>query len=160
VEREPRPVTIHRLEMVACELPEFELEVSCSKGTYIRTLAEDIGEALGCGAHVVALRRTGVGSFDSARMVDMPTLEAKAEEGRDALDALLLPMDEALADWSAVHLDADSSYYIRMGQAVLVPKAPTEGWVRIYDDQERFIGMGEILDDGRVAPRRMLASAI
>jgi tRNA pseudouridine55 synthase len=160
VERQPRPVTIHRLEMVACELPEFELEVSCSKGTYIRTLAEDIGEALGCGAHVVALRRTGVGSFDSARMVDMPTLEAKAEEGRDALDALLLPMDEALADWNAVHLDADSSYYIRMGQAVLVPKAPTEGWVRIYDDQERFIGMGEILDDGRVAPRRMLASAI
>jgi tRNA pseudouridine55 synthase len=73
---------------------------------------------------------------------------------------LLLPMDEALADWNAVHLDADSSYYIRMGQAVLVPKAPTEGWVRIYDDQERFIGMGEILDDGRVAPRRMLASAI
>jgi tRNA pseudouridine55 synthase len=156
VEREPRPVTIHRLELVGCELPEFELDVHCSKGTYVRTLAEDIGEALDCGAHVVALRRTGVGPFENQGWVDLETLEAKAEEGLNALDGLLLPIDSALADWPAVHLSADAAFYLRQGQAVLVPKAPTEGWVRLYEGEDEFLGMGEIQDDGRVAPRRLM----
>lgn len=159
VEREPRAVTIHSLELCACELPDLELEVHCSKGTYVRTLAEDIGEALGCGAHVTALRRTGVGPFDAAGMVDMETLEEVAAVGRNALDGLLLPIDGALAGWPEVRLTADSSYYLKQGQAVIVPKAPTEGWVRLYDERSDFIGMGEILDDGRVAPRRLLAPA-
>ena len=156
VEREARTVTIHELNLTAFDLPEFELDVRCTKGTYIRTLAEDIGAALGCGAHVTALRRTGVGSFDSSRMVDMETLNAKYDEGREALDALLLPADSALMDWPEVRLNNDSSHYIRMGQPVIVPKAPTEGQVRLYDDKNDFIGVGEILDDGRVAPRRLI----
>jgi tRNA pseudouridine55 synthase len=157
VERKPRQVTIHEIRLLACELPEFELEVHCSKGTYIRTLAEDIGEVLGCGAHVVGLRRTQVGLFSGDGMVDLATLEATAEQGgRDALDALLLPVDSAILDWPEVRLNSDSSFYLRQGQPVLVPRAPTQGRVRIYDDQDNFLGVGEILDDGRVAPKRMI----
>ncbi|WP_428622879.1 tRNA pseudouridine(55) synthase TruB [Sedimenticola sp.] len=157
VERKPRRVTIHEIRLLGCEWPGFELEVHCSKGTYIRTLAEDIGEALGCGAHVVGLRRTQVGPFSGENMLDMEALQAAAEQGgRDALDALLLPVDAALTSWPAVHLNSDSSFYLRQGQAVLVPKAPTEGRVRLYDDQENFIGVGEVLDDGRVAPKRLI----
>ncbi|MET0101424.1 MAG: tRNA pseudouridine(55) synthase TruB [Sedimenticola sp.] len=156
VEREPRTVTIYELTLTRCDLPEFELEVRCSKGTYIRTLAEDIGEALGCGAHVSALRRTGVGPFDADGMVTIEQVERAAEEGNVSLDAMLLPIDTALAGWPEVHLSPDSSFYLRQGQPVIVPNAPTEGHVRLYDPNGEFIGMGEILDDGRVAPRRLL----
>ncbi|MES9874082.1 MAG: tRNA pseudouridine(55) synthase TruB [Candidatus Sedimenticola sp. 20ELBAFRAG] len=156
VEREPRGVTIYELTLTACDLPEFELDVRCSKGTYIRTLAEDIGEALGCGAHVAALRRTGVGPYDQDGMVTMEQVEQAAEEGNASLDALLQPIDSALVSWPEIHLTADSSFYLRQGQPVLVPNAPTEGHVRLYDEKEAFIGIGEILDDGRVTPRRLL----
>ncbi len=156
VEREPRRVTIHGIRLLSCDLPEVELEVHCSKGTYIRTLAEDIGEALGCGAHVVGLRRTQVGPFSGEKMVDLATLQATAEQGREALDGLLLPVDSAIMDWPEVRLNSDSTFYIRQGQPVIVPRAPTQGRVRIYDDKDNFIGVGEILDDGRVAPKRMI----
>lgn len=156
VERLPRPVTIHQIDLIGCNLPEFDIQIHCSKGTYIRTLAEDLGEVLGCGAHLTGLRRTGVGPFDIKKMVDMTTVQAAAEEGFMALDALLQPVDSALLHWPEVRLGSDSSYYLRQGQAVQVPRAPTEGSVRIYDDADRFIGMGVILDDGRVAPKRLM----
>ena len=156
VEREPRRVTIHGIRLLSCDLPEVELEVHCSKGTYIRTLAEDIGEALGCGAHVVGLRRTQVGPFSGEKMVDLATLQATAEQGREALDGLLLPVDSAIMDWPEVRLNSDSTFYIRQGQPEIVPRAPTQGRVRIYDDKDHFIGVGEILDDGRVATKRMI----
>jgi tRNA pseudouridine55 synthase len=157
VEREPRQVTIHDLQLGVIEGKEFELHVHCSKGTYVRTLAEDIGEALGCGAHVVGLRRTGVGPYTRLPMFTMDQLEATAEEGMQALDDLLLPPDSALADWPAIHLNPDMGFYIKQGQPLLIPKAPTEGWVRLYQGEDMFLGVGEILDDGRVAPRRLLA---
>ncbi len=156
VEREPREITIHALELGEVEGDEFELDVHCSKGTYVRTLAEDIGEVLGCGAHVIALRRTGVGPYTGMDMVTMEQVQEAALEGDEALDALLLPVDTALSDWPAVQLDADSSYYLKMGQAVVVPRAPTEGWVRLYEGADRFIGVGQIQDDGKVAPKRLL----
>jgi tRNA pseudouridine55 synthase len=155
VEREPRNITIHRIEMSGFELPEFEIEVHCSKGTYVRTLAEDIGEQLGCGAHVTALRRTGVGPYGVDGMVNIASLERKIEEGFAAADSLLLPIDSALGQWPEVRLSADSSFYMRQGQPVLVPNAPVDGWVRLYD-ANGFIGVGEIMDDGRVAPRRLM----
>lgn len=155
VEREPRAVTIHELQLLDVELPEIELSVQCSKGTYVRTLAEDIGTALGCGGHVSALRRTGVGPYTQLPMYGMDEIEARAEQGRDALDGLLLPVDTALADWPEVRVSADSAFYLRQGQAVLVPKAPTEGWVRIYDGN-RFMAVGQVQDDGRIAPKRLL----
>ena len=159
VEREPRQVIIHRLELCEVKLPEFELQVHCSKGTYVRTLAEDIGEALGCGAHVTALRRTGVGPYTGYPMYAMPALEAAAEEGgHTALDRLLLPIDTALADWPEVCVGADAAFYLKQGQAVLVPKAPTEGWVRIYQ-ADQFIAVGQVQDDGRIAPKRLMTGS-
>jgi len=157
VEREPREITIHSLELGEVQGDEFDLHVHCSKGTYVRTLAEDIGEALGCGAHVTALHRTGVGPYTGMEMVSMEQVEQAALDGNEALDALLLPVDTALSDWPAVRLNKDSSYYLKMGQAVVVPKAPTSGWVRLYEEPDRFIGVGVVDDDGKIAPKRLLA---
>ena len=156
VEREPRQVTIFDLDLVHFEAPTAEIRVRCSKGTYVRTLVEDIGERLGCGAHVAGLRRLGVGPFDDTRMVTMEQLETVAAEGHYALDQLLLPMESGLMQWPDVRLSGDAAFYLRQGQPVLVPKAPTTGWVRLYEGDSRFLGMGEILDDGRVAPRRLM----
>lgn len=158
VEREPRAVTIYGLQLGRIDLPEFELTVHCSKGTYVRTLAEDIGEALGCGAHVTALRRTGVGPYTEFPMYTMTQLEEAAEQGQGALDALLLPIDTALSEWPEVRVGADSAFYLKQGQAVLVPKAPTEGWVRIYQGDE-FIAVGQVQDDGRIAPKRLMGGS-
>jgi len=159
VEREARKVDIHLLELRDFRLPDFEIDVHCSKGTYVRTLVEDIGELLGCGAHVTALRRLAVGPFDDSQMIDMETLEATAAESMAALDKLLLPMESGLAQWPGVRLSGDAAFYLRQGQPVLVPQAPTEGWVRLYEGESRFLGMGEILDDGRVAPRRLMTAS-
>ena len=156
VEREARQVTIYSLDLVHFEAPLVELRVRCSKGTYVRTLVEDIGERLGCGAHVAKLRRLGVGPFDSAGIIGMDQLETVAAEGHYALDQLLLPMESGLTQWPDVRLTGDAAFYLRQGQPVLVPKAPTAGWVRLYEGDSRFLGMGEILDDGRVAPRRLM----
>lgn len=159
VERQPRPVTIHRLELLELRRDEIDIEVHCSKGTYIRTLAEDIGEQLGCGAHVSALHRLGAGPFTAEQMVTVEQVEQACQAGGlDALDKLLLPLDTAVADRPAVELAENVAYYLRQGQAVMVPNAPTHGWLRLYDHQRRFLGMGEILDDGRVTPRRLLHS--
>jgi tRNA pseudouridine55 synthase len=159
VEREARKVDIHSLELLDFSIPVFEIDVHCSKGTYVRTLVEDIGEQLGCGAHVTALRRLAVGPFDDSQLIDMEALEAKAAEGMAALDKLLLPMESGLSQWPGVRLSGDAAFYLRQGQPVLVPQAPTEGWVRLYEGESRFLGMGEILDDGRVAPRRLMTAS-
>lgn len=156
VEREPRTVTIHRLDLLGHDDGRLRVEVECSKGTYIRTLAEDIGKRLGCGASVEALHRFGAGPFDEKDMVSLAELETRAEGGLDALDALLLPMESAVAHWPGVSLPEAVAYYLRRGQPVLVPHAPTEGWVRIFAAGDRFVGVGEVLDDGRVAPRRLM----
>jgi len=156
VERKPRPVTIHEMTLSACRLPLVEIHVRCSKGTYIRTLVEDIGEVLGCGAHVADLRRLAVGPFGAEDMVSLEALETLAEQGTEALDRLLLPLESGLTQWPGVCLTGDAAYYLLQGQPVVVPHAPTAGWVRLYKGGDRFLGMGEILDDGRVAPRRLL----
>jgi tRNA pseudouridine55 synthase len=159
VEREPRQVTIHALELLTLTPPLAEIRVHCSKGTYVRTLVEDIGEALGCGAHVAGLRRLGVGPFDDTQMIDMEGLRAVAAEGEHALDQLLLPLESGLAQWPDVRLSGDAAFYLRQGQPVLVPRAPTAGLVRLYEGESRFLGVGEILDDGRVAPRRLMVAS-
>jgi len=89
-------------------------------------------------------------------MLDLAALQAAAEQGRETLDGLLLPVDSAIMDWPDVRLNGDTAFYLRQGQPVIVPKAPTQGRVRIYDDKDNFMGVGEILDDGRVAPKRMI----
>jgi tRNA pseudouridine55 synthase len=156
VERQPRTVTIHDLELVELEADRFTVRVTCSKGTYIRTLAEDIGERLGCGAHVEALRRTGVGPFREDEMRGAESLQAAAAAGLAALDGLLLGTDAILREAPAVKLAESVAFYLGQGQPVVVPHAPTEGMLRIYAESGEFLGAGEVLDDGRVAPRRLI----
>ncbi len=156
VERQPRSVTIYRLELLGFGDGRLRVEVDCSKGTYIRTLAEDIGKRLGCGGSVESLHRFGAGPFDAKDMVSLSELEERAERGLAALDELLLPIEAAVAHWPGVSLPDAVAHYLRRGQPVLVPHAPTEGWVRIFAGGDRFVGIGEVLDDGRVAPRRLI----
>jgi tRNA pseudouridine55 synthase len=159
VEREARPVEIYSLVLINRGQDWIDIDVHCSKGTYVRTLAEDIGEQLGCGAHVSALRRTAVGPYGDQELVTLEQLRALKEQDMPAMDALLLPIETALTQWPGVELSADAAFYLQQGQAVLVPRAPTSGWVRLYATNHNFLGMGEILDDGRVAPRRLMKGA-
>jgi len=157
VERKIRHITIHSIELLSAEGDQLTLDVHCSKGTYIRTLAEDIGERLGCGAHVTVLRRLDVGPFSGDKMITPVQLENIAEEGGfDALDQLLLPMETALVNWPEVRLSQDVAYFLKRGQAVQVPQAPREGLVKLFAEENVFLGVGYIMDDGRVAPRRLL----
>jgi tRNA pseudouridine55 synthase len=153
VEREPRRIVINTLKLLDFDSSSLELDVECSKGTYIRTLAEDIGKALDCGGHVELLRRTGVGDLSIAEAYTLESLEALDE---DELLQRLLPMDRIISAMPAVQLSDELGFYVRKGQAVLVPRSPRDGWVRLYVKQSVFLGVGEILSDGRVAPRRLV----
>ena len=159
VEREPRSVTIGRLDLLSFEPPFARLSVACSKGTYIRTLVEDIGQVLGAGAHVAELRRTQAGPFSLDQAVSLESLEqAHAEGGSEALDRFLLPADSGLEHWPLLQLSEHSSYYWLHGQPVRAPQAPNFARVRVQDHEGRFIGSGEVSDDGRIAPRRLIRS--
>ena len=147
VERAARPVVVHRLELLAFrpgERAEVDVQLECSKGTYVRSIAEDLGAALGCGGYVSALRRTRAGPFALDQCV--------------TLDALLLPADTALDALPTVRLTESGGFYLRQGQPVQVPNAPHNGMVRVALETGEFLGVGEILDDGRVAPRRLIVT--
>ena len=159
VEREPRQVTIYRIDLCHQEQDRLGLTINCSKGTYIRTLAVDIGRELGCGAHVAVLRRTGAGPFTEQQMTGLPELEQLAAVDREALDAKLYGIDAALAPLPAVKLSRSVSDYLCDGQAVIIPRAPTSGMLRLYTESGEFIGVGEVLEDGRVSPRRLVIHA-
>ncbi len=159
VERQPRPVTIHSLQCLAVQGTHLELRVHCSKGTYVRSLVEDIGTALGCGAHVTALRRWSVGPYKDAGMLSLEQIREVADSGFEALDSKLLPVDSAMRQWPRLNLNTDLAHYLRHGQPVLVPRAPSDGMVRLYEGENQFLGVGEIIDDGRVAPRRLVQGA-
>ena len=156
VERKSRQIEIFSLELLRFADNELEIKVHCSKGTYIRTLAEDIGEALGCGAHLSGLRRIQSGPFDMEHVVTLPELEQLASEGMEELDALLLPIETALSGWPGVSLTEHTAYYLRQGQPVQVPQAPSSGWVKIFAEDQQFLGIGQIQADGRVAPKRLI----
>lgn len=156
VERKPRRVKITRYALLVHDGDELQFEIKCSSGTYVRTLIDDLGESLGCGAHVTALRRLAVEPFDEPRMYTLAELE---EMKPDQRDATLIPMDVALMRWPAVELGADTMRFIRNGQPVWMPHAPVSGRVRLYGPGG-FIGIGEILEDGRVAPRRLMSWAV
>ena len=153
VEREARRVTVHRLAIVSGSGDEWTLEVLCSKGTYVRTLAEDIGEALGCGAHLSALRRTGSGplTLESAH-----TLEQLGEMTEEQRDAALLNADTLLADWPLVRLNAEDAGRFLSGvrRRLPLPDAPN---VRVYGPQPRaFLGSGHI-HAGELISSRLLS---
>jgi len=155
VERAPRQVVIRELRLLGSEGEWLELEIACSKGTYVRTLAHDLGAALGCGAHVAQLRRLAVGELrveDAVTLDRLAALSTQAERER-----LLKPADIMLARVPDVHLTSLAAHYLRQGQPVSVRHRHPPGWVRLYEPDQRFLGLGEVLDDGRVAPRRLLA---
>jgi tRNA pseudouridine55 synthase len=158
VERAPRRISIYSAELLQFSEASIELRVHCSKGTYIRSLAEDLGAALGCGGHVSALRRLAAGPYKEGQAT---TLDELREVGDlREMDALLLPVSSAVSSWPAVRLHEDTAHYVRQGQPVQVAHAPTDGWVQIFElaEKDRFLGVGEILTDGRVAPRRLVAN--
>ena len=123
----------------------------------MRTLVDDFGEVLGCGAHITELRRLTVGSFTASQMVTLEILKQDRENNSpDYLDCHLLPLPSALNHWPELKIAESIAFYLRQGNPVVIPQAPTSGWVRIADKEGRLIGIGEILDDGRVAPRRLI----
>ena len=158
IEREARTVTIYSIELLnfrpGC-YPEADISVECSKGTYIRSIAIDIGNLLGVGGHLVSLDRFRVGQFTEEESYSLEELQAK--DGDNSLDALLIPPSEAVNHLPLVEVTDDTGYYLRLGQAVLVPKAPVSGLVRVFEESGRFLGIGEVTDDGRIAPRRLIA---
>jgi tRNA pseudouridine55 synthase len=161
VERKVRHVTIHRITVLDVRTDEVDFEVACTKGTYVRTLVEDLGEKLGCGGHVQALRRLTAGPYPMERMLTLDQLGAIKEQGDfAALDEQLLPLSSSVADWRAVELSDNAAFYLLQGQAVMANDRPREGWVTLYQaSDKRFLGVGEILEDGRIAPRRLVAES-
>ena len=131
---------------------------ACSKGTYIRTIADDLGQELGCGAHIIKLHRTQAGVFKEADCISSQELALdKASLGLDKIDQHLIPMDQAILDLPEVKLPSSTASYVKNGQSVLVRHVPEEGLVRMYED-EQFIGIGSIDDEGKVAPRRLIVN--
>ncbi len=155
VDRPPRPVTIHSFTVEEHDPGAPVLRVECSKGTYIRTLAEDLAGLLGTVAHVIELRRLNVGPFSMEQLVTMEQIEAAAEAGDEALDGLLMACDSALVTFPAVNLNQEQSWYLSRGNPVQVAHAPAAGYCRIYNDQARFVGVGEVHRNGRIAPKRL-----
>lgn len=157
VERTPRAVVIHAIDIVARQDAELVIDVRCSKGTYIRTLAEDIGEALGCGAHLSALRRTGSGPLTLAGTVTITELEAMTEAQREAL---LQPVDALLADWPLLRLDADDAGRFLSGLRRRLPAARGQGdlpAVRVYGPGAgAFLGSAHVTA-GELIPDRLLS---
>ena len=162
VERKARRVVIKQLELRAFRdgsQAEVDVYLECSKGTYVRSIAEDLGDMLAVGAHVTRLRRTRAGAFGLGDCVTVATLEALQADNRiAAMDALLQPADAAVDSLPLVRLSESGGFYIRQGQPVLVPNAPCDGMVRVALETGEFLGIGEILDDGRVAPRRLIVT--
>ncbi len=153
IEREPRQVTIHEIKLVSLEGDLLTLEIACSKGTYVRSLAHDLGELLGCGAHVVQLRRTGIGAVGIEHAVALERLQALETPVQRA--QLLQPVDSVLHELPAVRLTPLAAHYLKQGQPVSMQHGLPPGWVRLYEGDKRFLGMGQVQDDGRVAPRRL-----
>jgi tRNA pseudouridine55 synthase len=164
VEREPRRVQVYSitvLDFVPGNPASVDVDIHCSKGTYVRTIAEDLGEALGCGAHVQRLHRSQAGPFRDEDALTLESLEAERGEQRaEVLDHHLLPADAPVQAMPSLSLPEQSAFYFRQGQPVMDPKVYQLGeegdMVRVFSAGEDFLGVGEITDDGRIAPKRLV----
>jgi len=155
VEREARPITIFEINFIEYQAPSLTLEVHCSKGTYIRTLVDDLGEVLGCGAHVTVLRRTAVADYPTEKMMTWDALQALAEQGD--LDQHLLPIDTAVSKLPALKLNAEQSKGIGFGQRVkFANEAKLRGQVRLFSDKNIFLGVALIDDNNVIRPQRLI----
>ena len=158
VEREARPITIFELNFIEYNVPYLTLEVHCSKGTYIRTLVDDLGEVLGCGGHVTMLRRTAVADYPTEKMLDWHALQSLAEQQDLALlDALLLPMDTAVAKLPALTLDENQTQAIGFGQRIKFDNPNRlQGQVRLFSHENRFLGVAVIDKNNVIRPQRLV----
>ena len=158
VEREARPITIFELNFIEYNAPYLTLEVHCSKGTYIRTLVDDLGELLGCGAHVTMLRRTAVADYPTEKMLDWHTLQSLAEQqDLSSLDALLLPMDTAVAKLPALTLNESQTQGIGFGQRIKFDNPNRlQGQVRLFSYENRFLGVAVIDENNVIRPQRLV----
>lgn len=158
VEREARPITIFELKFIAYEAPFLTLEVHCSKGTYIRTLVDDLGEVLGCGAHVTVLRRLAVADYPIAAMMSYADLQNMAEnQPLEALDKLLLPMDTAVSTLPKINLNEQQTKAVGFGQRVKFENVEQiYGLVRLFSNTAQFLGVAEITADDVIRPNRMV----
>jgi tRNA pseudouridine55 synthase len=164
IDRPARQITIFDYRIIdfrSGDNPEVDVEVHCSKGTYIRSLAEDLGEALGCGAHVSALHRFKAGPFDETQTISLDQLEKLKEQGAvEQLDQLLKPVDTPVSDFSAVEFDDITARYFQLGQAITSNKAFHQGQegdiVRVFREDGAFLGIGILTEDGKVAPKRLI----
>ena len=159
VERKPRKVTIYDLVLLACTDDSLSIEVSCSKGTYIRTLAEDIGAALGCGAHLTALRRTAVDNITESAAVTLEDLKELQRQGLDRIDALLLPIGSLLAQFPELELDPASRIDICHGKRIRLDPARVSGLCRLVSEEGCFIGLGEVGPEGELRAKRLMNTA-
>ncbi len=157
VVREPRAVTIHALDLVAFETGSAILDIRCSKGTYIRTLAEDIAAAISQCAHLTALRRIEAEPFSGSQMITLEQVEEVSHLGAEALDRLLLPTAAAVESWPRIVLDSNRVHYLRRGQALRIADVPPEGDLVVFDTQGNILCLAQIDANGLVAPRRWLA---
>ena len=158
VEREARPITIFELNFIEYNAPYLTLEVHCSKGTYIRTLVDDLGEALGCGAHVTMLRRTAVADYPTEKMLDWNALQALAEsQDLSLLDALLLPIDTAVAKLPTLTLNESQAQGVGFGQRVKFDNPNSlQGQVRLFSHENRFLGVAVIDENNVIRPQRLV----
>lgn len=156
VPRPERIVSIYSIELLSFDGTFVGMDVSCSKGTYIRTLAEDIGKVLGCGAHVTTLRRLASGPYQAEQMITFEQLELLADDAQ-ALENLLLPIETLAESCPNINLTSLTSFYVRRGQPVLIPHSPLDGWVKLTSPEGLFLGMGIVLEDGRIAPKRLIS---
>ena len=158
VEREARPITIFELNFIEYNAPYLTLEVHCSKGTYIRTLVDDLGETLGCGAHVTMLRRTAVADYPTEKMLDWHALQSLAEpQDLSLLDALLLPIDTAVAKLPALTLNESQTQGIGFGQRIKFDNPNRlQGQVRLFSHENRFLGVAVIDENNVIRPQRLV----
>jgi len=158
VEREARPVTVYSLSWERLDGDRLAVDLHCSSGFYVRSLADDVGSALGCGAHVEALSRTAVGTFSLDDAVPLERIKA-LRGNQSELDALLIPGDRGLEYMPGITLTTDAAFYLVRGQAVRAAALPSSGLVRLYAEEAGFLGVGKVLGDGRVAPKRLFQNA-
>jgi len=167
VPRESRKITVFSVELIRFDNNEVEMELHVSKGTYIRTIVDDLGEMLGCGAHVTYLRRTGVSNYPMERVVTLEQLQALLDQANEQeispgelLDPLLLPTDSAVQDLPEVNITPASAIYVLNGNPVQAGRVPETGTlVRITVGEPReFIGVGTIDEEGMLAPKRVMAN--
>ena len=155
VEREPRPIRIDSIELLEAAGARLVFRVRCSKGTYVRSLVEDIARAAGTVAHTARLHRETVADFGADEMVELKALEASAAEGPTPLRESLLPPDRALTGLAEVCLDEAAALRFCGGQAVAAGDTGIHGLARVYGEEHVFLGVGEVAGNGRIAPRRV-----